>query len=58
MQELIRVVTAGWPNRVSQVAASVRPFWSHKDSLSVVDDSVLIKRTLDSYSQVCEKGDA
>ena len=41
MQELIRVVNAGWPNRVTQVVAAIRPFWSHKDLLTVVGGLLL-----------------
>ena len=41
MQELIRVVNAGWPNRVTQVVAAIRPFWIHKDLLTVVDGLLL-----------------
>ena len=41
MQELIRVVNARWPNRVTQVVAAARRFWSHKIILTVVDGLVL-----------------
>ena len=46
MQELIRVVNAGGPNRITQVVVAVCPFQRQKDLLTVINGLVLREHQL------------
>ena len=36
LQAVIQVVRHGWPSAINQVTEEVRPFYAHKDALSIV----------------------
>lgn len=46
LQQLIRIVQAGWPNHRGQCPKSVLPYWNYRDELTVIDGLVFKRESI------------
>ena len=40
------IIIAGWPNTQDQLHINIRPYWSYKDDLAVIDGVVMKGRCI------------
>ena len=46
LQHLKNIIISGWPTMKDQLHFDIRPYWSYKDDLAVIDDIVMKGRCI------------
>ena len=50
LQQLKKFIIAGWPHTKDELHTNIRPYWPHRDKLTVID-GVILKRQVHNHTR-------